>query len=178
MFTHMSSPRSPALAYRFSACIGGYTMRKIKDGGGRDEGTSLCPSLPRCIWGDPCPSATLHSGPLFLASCSAPCAFSDPCPLSLRHAFCLPSALGRLLPPLPSRCLPPSPVASLPALPFFQVSPTPFSVSPCAKGLSSPPQAVPRRERGRGIQPRSQARPPPGLVLPWDGHVRAPMPPF
>lgn len=72
-----TSPRPPPLRPHQG------TLRKIKDGGGRDGGTSLFPSLPHFILGDPCPSATLHSWPLFLASCSVPFVPSPTLVLSL-----------------------------------------------------------------------------------------------
>lgn len=46
------------------------TMGEIKDGGKRNGGASLFPSLPPFTLGDPYLAVTLHSWPLFLASSS------------------------------------------------------------------------------------------------------------
>lgn len=74
------------------------TMKKIKDGGGRNGSTSLFRSLPHFILGDPCPSATLHFWPLFLDSCSVPFVPSQTRPLCAMHS-------PVFLQPMPGSCL-------------------------------------------------------------------------
>lgn len=83
-----SSPSPPLLSLHRG------TMREIKDGGGRNEGTSLFPTLS---WGTPAHQRLSARGPLSWLPVLSPGAFSDPCPLSATHSV-FPQ-------PLPGSCL-------------------------------------------------------------------------
>lgn len=156
------------------------TMGETEDGGKRNGGASLFPSLPLFTLGDPYLADTLHSWPLFLASSSVtsvPSLTLVPSPPLIPGVRAAGLCQAPASPTTPVSRGPPEPSglsALLASSSLSQASPT-SSISPHSKHPSSPQQPgySGAEEFNQGARPALH-----GPLSPRDDHVRAPMSPF